>query len=81
MIPRFAPDQPGASVPFEYPEVTYHDGKTKHAVKFAKVDFVVTTNISNADVSRLRGQPEIEALPAIDAPQATPWWWYVAGTR
>ena len=79
LMTRFAPDQPGASVSFEYPEVTYHEGKDKHSVKFAKVDFTVTTQFSNADVTQLRDKPEIEALPTVDPPRATPWWWYVAG--
>ena len=41
----FAPQKPVAKLPFEFLPFRYTDGKDKHQVKFAPVEFEVVTQI------------------------------------
>lgn len=79
LITKFAPDHPGAKVTFTYPEVTFTDGKKRQSIKFVPVDFVVTTQISNPDISQLRDKPEIEMLPPMDVNDGLAWYWLALG--
>ena len=79
LITQFAPEQPGPKVSFVYPAVTYRDGKDAHTVKFAPVEFVVTTKFTNPDLSQLRDNANIETLPPVVLPEPMPWTWIALG--
>jgi hypothetical protein len=70
----FAPQMPG-KLTFELPPMQYDDGDEPVSVKFAPIDFTVTTQITNVDLAQLRDAVEIEALPPIEQHDHSHWWW------
>lgn len=71
----YSPQTPGNKVAFQFPAVKYEDSEDEQTVKFAPIEFSVTTQIASPDVALLRDKTQIEALPPIAQPDASQWWW------
>ncbi len=70
-------------LPFIFPDVKFKDGQEEQSISFAPAYYEITTQIKDADLSQLKGIPNIEPLPLGATRPIIRWplWAIVAGAE